>query len=67
MNDVTPEKSYCVAFTKEDVEQSLPSRFRNIVRTFGAGTAIVSGDQCLTYDALDKASACLPSLPYGVC
>ena len=52
----SPDKLCFVPFTKEDVEQSLPARFRKVARTFIGETAVVSGDQCLSYAGLDKAS-----------
>jgi amino acid adenylation domain-containing protein len=45
-----------VEFPKEDLEISIPERFEKIVREYPDRIAVQTGEQVLTYDALNKAA-----------
>ena len=45
-----------VEFPREEIEQSIPDRFENIVQRFPRRIAVKTREQALTYDELNKAS-----------
>ena len=45
-----------VEFTKEEIEQSIPNRFEDMVRKYPDRLAVKTSNHALTYDALNKAA-----------
>ncbi|UCE20074.1 MAG: AMP-binding protein [Gemmatimonadota bacterium] len=62
---ITPTNSF-IPFRDEEVEQSVPERFAQIVRRYPDRVAVGSGSQSFTYRDLDKASDQVAQAVFGM-